>query len=211
MLLSASAVVIASHGRRVLRHVTAVALCALVAHAVAYGSLVPEDGAHGYFTWYAPLVGVLSALSIVVTLLALLTALASGPASRLDVVTRSILPTRSTDGSVFAELFRLAAAALVFLAVQESLERSLSAGRPELVSFAPSTLAFLVTAVLFAAAVIALVERALSSLTDIVLRAARATGWKHLPRGWRPAHLVPRARLRPLAVHGGLRAPPLLA
>jgi hypothetical protein len=201
----------ASHGRRVLRHVTAVALCALFAHAVAYGSLVPEDGAHGYFTWYAPLVGVLSALSILVTLLALVIALVSGPASRLGVVIRSMLPTRSTDGSVFAELFRLAAAALVLLAVQESFERSLSAGRPELVSFAPSTLVFLVTAVLFAAAAIALIEHALSSLTDIVLRAARETGRKELPRRWRPAHLVPGARLRPLAVHGGLRAPPLLA
>jgi hypothetical protein len=210
VLPSTPVVVIASHGRRVLRHVTAVALCALVAHAVAYGSLMPEDGAHGYFTWYAPLVGALSALSILVTSLAFLIALVS-PASRFDVVIRSILPTRSADRSVFAELFRLAGATLLFLAVQESLERSLSAGRLELVSFAPSTLVFLVTAVLFAAAAIALAERALSSLTEIVLRGARATGRKRLRRPWPPAYLVPRARLRPLAVHGGLRAPPLLA
>ena len=211
MLPSAPVGVIASHGRRLLGRVAAVTLCALGAHAVAFGSLMPEDGAHGYFAWYAPLVGLLSALSIVATLLALTGALVSGPASRPAVVIRSVLPTTATDGTFFERVFRLATATLIFLAVQESLERSLSVGRLELASFAPQTLVLLAAAVLTAAATIAFVERALSVLVNIALGEARAT-----PRGRsscrrRPAHVVHRARLRPLAVHGGLRAPPVLA
>jgi len=194
-----------------MRHVAAVALCALVAHTAAYGSLMPEDGAHGYFTWYAPLVGVLSALSIVITLLAVPIALLSSPTSRLGVVVSSLLPTRSADRSVSAELFRLSTAALVFLAVQESLERSFSAGRPELASFASSTLVLLVATVFVAAAALALLERVLTTLTDFVLGTTNVGCRKPVRQGQRPVDLAPRARLRPLASHGGLRAPPLLA
>ena len=35
-------------------------VCALVAHAAVYRSLVPDDGLHGYFGWYVPLVAVAS-------------------------------------------------------------------------------------------------------------------------------------------------------
>ena len=43
-----------------------VALCALTAHAVLYRSLLPEDGVHGYFGWYEPLIAFLSAASAAV-------------------------------------------------------------------------------------------------------------------------------------------------
>jgi hypothetical protein len=205
-----SVAVIGPHAGGALRHAAAVTVCALAAHAVAYGSLVPQDGEHRYFGWYAPLVATLSATALLGVLLALTIALVVGPSSRAAAVVRSILPARSSDGSAVAGLFSLASAALVFLAVQESLERSLAANRLQLVSFAPGTLALLVGIVVLAAGVVVAVQRLVSSLAEVVLRPER-------PRRSRAAAAPARRRgvllaLRPrspLAVHAGLRAPPL--
>jgi hypothetical protein len=81
-------------------------------------------------------------------------------------------------------------------------------GGVELASFAPTTLAILVAAVLATAGCVALVERAITSLAAIVFRrgpTARSTASIELG----PAHAAHRARPRPLTIHGGLRAPPL--
>ena len=45
-----------------------VAVVALATHAVVYRSLLPADGEHGYFGWYAPLVAGLSAVALLGTL-----------------------------------------------------------------------------------------------------------------------------------------------
>jgi hypothetical protein len=58
------------------RRAPAVVLCALAAHAVVYRSLWPSGGDHGYLMWYAPLVALLSGLSLVVLPLGLAFALA---------------------------------------------------------------------------------------------------------------------------------------
>jgi hypothetical protein len=187
-----------------------VALCALVAHAVVYQSLLPEDGAHGYFAWYAPVVVALSCISIFGFVLAIVVALGCGPESRPALLVRSILPVRPADGASASRLFRLASGAVVFLFAQESLERSLSAGRLELASFAPTTLAVLVTTVLAAATCIALVERAMSSLAAVVFR-SEPTVQVAAPLKLRPTRVFHALRSRPLTIHGALRAPPLSA
>lgn len=212
MLGRSSVAVIGSRASGALRHAAAVSACALTAHAVAYGSFVPQDGEHRYFGWYAPLVATLSGVALVGVLLALTVALVLGPTSGAASVLRSVLPARSNGHSRVAGLFSLASAALVFLAVQESLERSLVANRLQLVSFAPGTLALLVGIVVLAAAVVVFVQRLVASLAEVVLRVLppRSAHTGPAPRLWRGALLTLHAR-SPLAVHAGLRAPPLLS
>jgi len=193
----------------VARYAMAITLCALTAHAVAYGSLVPGDGTHGYFTWYAPLIGAASLAAFLGTMLALGLALVRGPASTAASALESVLPQSAGDAFPVG-LFRLASAALVFLAVQESLERSLASGQVALVSFAPSTLAVLVAVVVLTAGAIVLVARLVSSLAEGVLRGRRAARVRSTLTRWQPGAVTRRA-LRPLAIHGGLRAPPLLS
>ncbi len=212
MLGRSSVAVIGPRASGVLRHAVAVTVCALTAHAVAYGSLVPQDGEHRYFGWYAPLVAALSGAALLGVVLALTVALVLGPTSRAASVLRSILPARPSDGSHVAGVLSIASAALVFLAVQESLERSLAAGRPELVSFAPGTLALLIATVVVAAFVVVTVQRLVASLAEVVLRVVRLrpTRTATTPGRWRGVLLALRPR-SPLAVHAGLRAPPLLS
>jgi hypothetical protein len=195
-----------------LRHVAAVTACALAAHTVAYGSLVPQGGEHRYFGWYAPLVATLSAAAFLGMALALSIALLLGPTSGAVAVVRSILPSRSAGDPAIAGVLRLASAALAFLAVQESLERTLTAGRVELVSFTPATLALLVAIVVGAAAIVVLVQRIVSSLADVVLRVTRARPRASAspPARRRPTQVARRPRSL-LALNAGLRAPPLLS
>ncbi len=208
MLHGSSVGVIGSRASGLFRHTAAVALCALAAHAVAYGTLTPQGGAHRYFGWYAPIVAGLSIIALATTLLALTTALVSGPTSRATSLVRWLLPPASRETPLVARLFGLASAAVVFLAVQESLERSFASGRLELVSFAPVTLAVLVGVLVLTAAGIAVVERLVSSLVQVALRESRERRFRPTATRLRPAHIVLPVR-RPLAVHGGLRAPPL--
>ena len=156
-------------------------------------------------------VATLSVAALVGTGLALAVALVCGPTSRAASAVRSFLPVRSADDSAVAGLFRLASAALVFLAVQESLERSLTANRLELVSFTPSALALLVAVVVLAAAVVVLVQLVVSSLADVVLRVDRAHPRRDSATPWQRARVLVLRPISPLAVHGGLRAPPLLS
>lgn len=193
-----------------LRHGAAVTVCALAAHAVAYRSLVPHDGEHRYFGWYAPLVATLSAAALLGVALGLTVALVLGPSSRAASVVRSVLPVRSHDGSRLAGVFSLASAALVFLAAQETLERSLIASRLELVGFAPGTLVLLVVIVVAAASIVVGVQRLVSSLAEVVLRGdpPRRSRAASVRGHWRGVLGARRPR-SPLAVHAGLRGPPL--
>jgi hypothetical protein len=47
-----------------LERLPAVAVCALATHALAYRTLWPSDGVHGYFGWYEPAVAVASLVSL---------------------------------------------------------------------------------------------------------------------------------------------------
>jgi hypothetical protein len=185
-----------------------VVLCALATHVAVYRSLWPAGEGHGYFAWYAPLVAALSGLSIVglpvLVALAIVGRRRSGPLPAVGA-----LVVRSTpESDPVAETVRLASAALVFLVAQESLERTLDLQRVTLASFAPSNWSVLLAALVAVAGAVAWLGRAVTSLVEGILqetrsaplrpaRARRLSGFVHIAR-----------RSHPLAVHGGLRAPP---
>jgi hypothetical protein len=203
------AAVVASRRVDFARQSLSIALCALTAHALAYRSVLPEDGAHGYFAWYAPLVAAFSIAALVGATLALAITFTGGARSRPARILGALLPTRSADGPATPAVFRLATGALAFLTVQESLERSLSTGGFQLVSLTPSTLLVLVAGVLLTAGVVVLVERVVSSLADAVRRAPEKARRPARAR-WHVGPIATVERRRPLAVHGALRAPPPL-
>jgi hypothetical protein len=191
------------------RRVPAVVLCALAAHAAVYRSLWPAGGDHGYLIWYAPLVAVLSGLAIVALPLGLALAVAGHgrrPALRpVAALFVRALPERDP----IAGAVTLASQALVVLFVQESVERSLILHRAAVASFPPSTWSVLLAAVVVVAALVAWLGRTVSTLVEGILKrrqsfATRTTGWRS---SLRRAFLVRRSH--PLAVHGGLRAPPV--
>jgi hypothetical protein len=195
--------------RRVGRHVIAVAACALVAHTAAYGELMPRGGTHGYVAWYAPLVAVLSGVAVLGTLVALTVAFVLGPSSTLAGVVRASLPPASREDTIVGRLLALGTGAVTFFALQESLEASLADGRTEFAGFTPPSLAIVAVAILVTAAAIALVERAVSSLVSLVLRNPRPRPKPaRAGRARLTSSTLPRAA-RPLAIHGGLRAPPV--
>ena len=187
----------------------AIAVCALATHAAVYGSLMPSGGAHRYFAWYAPIITALSVLSLVGLPLALAIGVVAGRDSRVANTVASMFPARSREGAALTDVFRLASLALVFLAVQETLERSLSTGTLALASFSPSALLALVIALLIAASVVVLLEQAASSLVEAIARTARSATRAPEAARWRSGTSRLLRRIRPLAVHGGLRAPPV--
>jgi hypothetical protein len=188
-----------ARGRRLL----SVALCALAAHAVLYGSLSPGGPMHGYFGGYETLVGGLT-LGGVLAVGALVLAAALGHGrSRL----RAVLPAPEERSAL--QVARLARAALVFLFLQETLERSLSLGRAAVPSFAPSTWLLVLVSLVFFAALLVLAGRLGAGIVRLVLEASpRAASSVAVPLP-RP-RTAPRRR-KPLADRRGLRAPPLLA
>lgn len=193
----------------VARRIPAVVLCALATHVAVYRSLWPADGGHGYFAWYTPLVAALSGFSIVglplVLALALVGRRGTGPLRAVGA-----LVVRSTpESDPVAETVGLASAALVFLVAQESLERSLELHRVTLASFTPSTWSVLLAVVVAVAGAVAWLGRAISSLVEGILQVRRSAALR--PTRAKPLFGLVRAarRLHPLAVHGGLRAPPV--
>jgi hypothetical protein len=191
------------------RRAPAIVLAALATHAVVYRSLSPGDGGHSYFSWYTPLAAGLSALSILGLPLVLVIALLGGRESRAVQVAGRLVPRIAPDSSVLREALKLASGSLVFLALQETLEHSLELDRVALPSFAPSSWLVLLVALVTFAAGVAGVGRALSSLVNVIRRAGESARLRPVRCG-RPGGLAEiLRRSRPLAVHGGLRAPPL--
>ena len=162
-----------------------------------YQSFLPGDPAHGYLAWFSPLIGFLSVAALALVPLAL----AARPAARL---VEAALPERSPRPAW--EVCRLASAAAAFLLVQESLERWLSSGDVRLASFGPATALLLALVLTIAAAAVVALERSIAKLA-----ADRAPAPAYAPAlpAW-AATLAAPARPRPLALHAGLRAPPLL-
>jgi hypothetical protein len=183
------------------RSIVAVALCAQLAHAVVYGSLLPSAGAHGYLVWYVPTLAVVSvaALALVPASIAA-SALANGRRSF-----GAILPRRQ-PGRAARDVFRLALSSAVFFVVQESVERTAETGGLQVATFAPLTWLILLPVLLVIAAAIIAVERTLEDLAERLGVTARPRATFH-PTWTRRACTV--ARPHPLSVHGGLRAPPV--
>ena len=114
------------------------AICALGAHAIVYATLRPGDGLHGYLGWYE-------------------TGLAFASVAALLLVRPARLLTRRP---VEETARRIAVGALLVLLAQESLERSVEAGRPTFVSLTPSHWLLLIAAVGVTAGLLAFAFRA---------------------------------------------------
>jgi hypothetical protein len=185
------------------RRLVAVALCALVAHAVLYRSVWPQDGAHGYFGWYAFVVGALSIGALVFFPLAL-AASALAETERPRWVS-ALLPERR-PGSPAREVARLGGLAAGFLVLQETLEHVLQGGAVSpLATFGPSSWLVLAVVLTITAAGVVAVQRTMAALVertrlDVEAAPAELPSWA--------ATTARLARLRPLALHAGLRAPP---
>ncbi len=187
-----------------LRRFVAIALCALVAHAVLYRSVWPRDGAHGYLGWYALVIGALSVAALVFLPLAL----AAGALAETDRPrwVSALLPERRAGGAT-REIARLASLAAGFLVLQETLEHVLEGGavRP-LETFGPSSWLVLAVVLTISAATVVGVQRTVAALVEGSGPAAESTPAE------RPAWAATVARIarpRPLALHAALRAPPL--
>lgn len=189
------------------RRLLPVALCALAGHFALYGSLLPSTGDHAYFVWYEPLVAGLSLVSLATLAGLLLAATVGGDTLRRRVL--SLLPPAARPLPASVRAVRLALASVVFLACQETIERTLSAGRLAPAAFDSSQLLLVLAVVAVAATVVALVERSCSRLIALV---ARPRTTRHdtdcsvlLP----PTRPIVVRRRHPLAQLRGLRAPPL--
>jgi len=185
------------------RWLVASMVCALVAHAAVYRSLIPDDGLHGYFGWYVPLVAVASAGSLLALIVGGVRH--EGRAARLI---GSCLPARSTAYRC-RTVASLAAGGLGFLVVQESAERSLGAGTLSLVTFDASTWPVLLVVLLLAAAAVFAVGRTavVCSERTIIVRRFWAPMARVSPCSGIGRSLVRKSAL--LGLHAGLRAPPL--
>jgi hypothetical protein len=178
-----------------------VALCALSAHATLYRSVFPEDGVHGYFGWYEPLVAALSAASLLAVVIAAVAAL-RGHRSRLVAEFTAVSPTPPSA-------CRLAALGVVWLTVQESVERSIAIGGFQLASFTRAGWVIVLVTALLAATVLTMLARAGCALAS-VLRSI-SFGTRRSKTATRDARREVRPhvrRRRALADRRGLRAPP---
>jgi hypothetical protein len=182
-------------GRRSL----AVLVCALAAHALAYGSLVPGDGLHDYLRAYEAVVGAVSVVALIAAVDAITVAVLRPGSERLRLLGRP--PRRPAFGRRPASL---ASAAFVVVILQELLERSLSGEAAALGTGALLVMLFAVAAV---GAAIALVERLCGAVITAVLgrrtRFPRLAPVSHALRAPRSAR-----RRSVLAGRHGVRAPP---
>jgi hypothetical protein len=119
-----------------------------------------------------------------------------------------VLPAPSASPGLQAA--RLAQTALVFLFLQETLERSLALGHPTVPSFAPSTWLLVIASLLLFAALLVFAGKLGARIVRLVLgtprRRLRSPSLASPPR----LRIAP-PRRNPLAERRGLRAPPLLA
>ena len=196
---------------RRLRGIAAAGACALVAHTVAYWSLLPADGEHGYLRWYAPLLAGFSAVAIVGIPLALAVILVLGRESSAARALGAFAPDRAPESCLAEETAGLAVRALGLLVLQETLEHSLSSRRLAFASFAPSTWIVLLAVLVLASVAVAFVGRTIGSLVcELRGRPRAVTSRGSVARRLRRSGDLQR-RSRPLAVHAALRAPPALS
>jgi hypothetical protein len=180
-----------------------VAAVALATHAVVYRALLPADGDHGYFGWYAPLVAGLSVAALIGTLGVLLARVTGFEASW---VPRVAAPPEPSGGVSFA-VSRLAGKALAFLVVQETLERSIPVRSLELAQFSPLQWLVVVAAITLAALVLVSASRGRSLLVRR-LDGPRPTATAAARVKLATARGFAAVARNPLASFRGLRAPP---
>jgi len=170
--------------------------------------LLPSDHVHGYFGWYASAIGVLS-LAALVALAVLMTAGLAGASGTWITRLRAALRPQKADVSSARCTGGLAASSVVFLVIQESLERSVELGRPALAVFTPSTWLLLAGVSALIASIVVWLTRSCTALIDHVFAAAvhRGLTAEAVPNCARRA-LAELPRRHPLADRRGTRAPP---
>jgi hypothetical protein len=177
------------------RRVLEAAACALAAHALVYRTILPTGAAHGYFTWYEPVVAGASLLSFAWLVFAVLRA-----ARRREL---PAAPFGSTAGELFGSTF-------LFVLVQESLEGTAATGHPAVATLAPTA----VLGLSAASAAVALVVAAARCLGRAAVHALVRPKAARVAEGgaprWQPV-LASTLRPRPLAERFGMRAPPFAA
>jgi hypothetical protein len=190
-----------------LRHLLPIALCALGGHLALYRTLLPSSGDHAYLSWYEPLVAGLSVLALVAFALLLLSAVLGSESLRRAVV-RRLLPVAAEPVPGTVRAVRLALASIAFLVVQETVERTLTAGHASAAAFDPSQLLLVLAVVATLAALIALVERSCSRLIALVARSRPRAALRLAALSFPSARPLVTRRRHPLAELRGLRAPP---
>jgi len=190
------------------RHLLPVALCALAGHFALYGTLAPSTGDHAYFVWYEPVVAGLSIVALVVLAGLLLAAVLGRDGVRSRIVP-TLLPAAARPLPVSVRAVRLGLASTVFLAVQETFERSLSEGRLAPAALGSSQLLLVLAVLAAAATVVALVEHSCSRLIALVARPLVVRLGRLVGAWFPPVRPLTVRRRNPLAQRRGLRAPPL--
>jgi hypothetical protein len=175
---------------------------ALAGHAVAYGTLWPDDGIHGYFSWYQPLYG--SATAIAIAGIAGLFVLSMLGNERAIRTLAALLPR--TGHGVGRSAHRLAVTALGVLLVQETIESSLASGRFVLGAFSGPSLLLLLAFLWLVSLALVYAGRELAALVGSSSACRRSV---RVPSLSAPA-LLKLVGPRALAAGWALRAPPLL-
>jgi hypothetical protein len=180
----------------------AAAVCALAGHIALYHALRPADGRHAYLSWYQPLIAGLSLAAV-----AGIAGLVLFGLVRRDFRLPCLAAGRSFDQSAI----RLAMSGLAFLLVQESIEHSVAAHSLSVVSVADGRWLVVVAVVTASAAALAFLARLGERAVRALFADRRPPPARQLvTRAWSRAPGEPR-RVRPLARHAALRAPPALS
>jgi len=194
--------VVRSRSIGVLGRLLAAAVCALAGHIALYHAVRPADERHAYLSWYQPLIAGLSLAAV-----AGIAGLVLFGLVRRDFRLPCLAAGRSFDQSAI----RLAMSGLAFLLVQESIEHSVAAHSLSVVSVAEEKWLVVVAVVTASAAALAFLARLGERAVRALFADRRPRPAKQLvTRAWSRAPGEPR-RVRPLARHAALRAPPALS
>ncbi len=192
---------IARAGRRCL----AAAIVGLGAHAALYQSLWPNDNVHGYLGWYTLIVAVVSLVAIAGLVVALAFALRMRRLGR-PVPALGVAGPERTYGLYVADL---AISGLVWVYLQETLERSIPNRELVFATFGPGQVLGLLLGLAAGALVLGFLMRAgARAVRALLVRGNAVVG--EPTAGWTPNPAERRA-WRPLAARFALRAPPFIS
>jgi hypothetical protein len=184
-------------GEGAARRLAPALLCALAAHALVWRSLEPHAGDGSYAHAYQPLIGVAGLVAV-----AAIGLLAAAALTREYSRTAALAIGRRTAV--------VGSAAAGWLVLQESAERSLSHGRPTLISLAPSGWALLALVALAAALAVTAAGHAGMQIVRRLAHEPAAARARHVVvAAVRPAAVCP-VRRSVLSLGQGMRAPPVL-
>jgi hypothetical protein len=190
------------------RLVVPVALCALAGHLALYRTLLPSNGEHAYLAWYEPVVAGLSLASVVVFGV-LIGAATLGRDSLRRRIVRFLVPATEQQVPATTRAVRLALASIAFLVMQETFERSVSAGHLSPAGFDSPQIVLVLAVVAALAALLAVFERSCSELVALVARGVPRVALRLVRLVFPASRPVLARRRNPLAELRGLRAPPL--